>query len=522
MRARSIALQLAARLPFYPRPQWRSLRPLTTLAIETSCDDTSVAIVEKGVQHGRTVARLHFHKKVTSDNSVFQGVHPLVSLQSHQENLAILVNEAIDHLPREECASAVAQGSASALHAPRRRLPDFISVTRGPGMRSNLFTGLDTAKGLAVAWQKPLVGVHHMQAHALTPRLVSALEAEADSYPKNASLNDPPKSDSIFSPPNYPFLSVLASGGHTLLIHSASLTDHRVLGSTNDIAIGECLDKVARVILPPEILRTTRSTMYGSLLEDYAFGDTWHEDAKVQVELQARNENPSPWSTLSTPGVPSLPVDHASAETYCEMHSHRYKWYKVASNHEVAMQRSATKWGWGFIQPLTKAGGGTKINSLEMSFSGLMTAVERVVRYGMNPTTKKLNKTERAAADISAEERKDIAREAMRAAFEHVASRVVLGLQSLHSTSTTQSAVVLAGGVAANSFLRHILASTLCAHGYSDVQLHFPPPKFCTDNAAMIAWAGLEMFEAGHTDPLTIRAIRKWPLDRLLDPPNDG
>lgn len=109
-----------------------------TLAIETSCDDTSVAIVEKGVHHGSTVARLHFHKKVTSNNHVFQGVHPLLTLKSHQENLADLVAEAIEHLPS---------------HEGTRRLPDFVSVTRGPGMRSNLMCGLDTAKGLAVAWQ---------------------------------------------------------------------------------------------------------------------------------------------------------------------------------------------------------------------------------------------------------------------------------------------------------------------------------------------------------------------------------
>lgn len=127
-------------------PQWSRLstgscsarRRLMTLAIETSCDDTSVAIVEKGVNNDSTVARLHFHKKVTSNNTVFQGVHPLFTLKSHQENLANLVAEAIEHLPK---------------HGGLRRLPDFVSVTRGPGMRSNLFCGLDTAKGLAVAWQ---------------------------------------------------------------------------------------------------------------------------------------------------------------------------------------------------------------------------------------------------------------------------------------------------------------------------------------------------------------------------------
>lgn len=112
-----------------------------TLAIETSCDDTSVAVVEKHNTQTGARATIHFHKKVTSNNTAFQGVHPLVSLESHQENLAKLVSEAIDQLPCES-------GDERA-----KRIPDFVSVTRGPGMRANLFTGLDTAKGLAVAWQ---------------------------------------------------------------------------------------------------------------------------------------------------------------------------------------------------------------------------------------------------------------------------------------------------------------------------------------------------------------------------------
>jgi N6-L-threonylcarbamoyladenine synthase len=124
-----------------------------TLAIETSCDDTSVAIVEKDHQNGRAMAWLHFHKKVTSNNLIFQGVHPLTSLRSHQESLATLVNEAIVSLPMKGPKQTPMVELESSVQLSERRLPDFISVTRGPGMRSNLFTGLDTAKGLAVAWQ---------------------------------------------------------------------------------------------------------------------------------------------------------------------------------------------------------------------------------------------------------------------------------------------------------------------------------------------------------------------------------
>jgi N6-L-threonylcarbamoyladenine synthase len=112
-------------------------RHLVTLAIETSCDDTSVAVLETKTldKPATTVAKLHFHEKVTSNNAAFNGIHPLAALESHQENLANLVQQAIEKLPG------------------KKGHPDFVSVTRGPGMRSNLFTGLDTAKGLAVAWK---------------------------------------------------------------------------------------------------------------------------------------------------------------------------------------------------------------------------------------------------------------------------------------------------------------------------------------------------------------------------------
>src|SRR5271155_369848 len=162
------------------RATWTQRRTLLTLAIETSCDDTSVAVLEK---HNHK-SKLHFHSKITSDNRAFQGVHPLIALDSHQKNLATLVNTALESLPIQSSAVAHLGNTLLVDHgrgAQLRKKPDFVTVTRGPGMRANLNTGLDTAKGLAVAWQVPLLGVNHMQAHALTPRLVSSLEAEDDS-----------------------------------------------------------------------------------------------------------------------------------------------------------------------------------------------------------------------------------------------------------------------------------------------------------------------------------------------------
>jgi len=275
-----------------------------------------------------------------------------------------------------------------------------------------------------------------MQAHALTPRMVSALESQTASR----------------LTPEFPFLSVLASGGHTLLIYTSSLVEHRVLGTTNDIAVGECLDKVARIVLPPELLQTTKSTMYGALLEKFAFAPAEHENTYTEDSEHGSDRAPLK-ATLGATGC--------TAKHYLEIFGTSYNWYEVPANHEDAARRSTTKWGWGFSQPLTKVHGGTKINSMELSFSGLLTAVERVVQFQMDQTTGKRTKVERAIEDISLEEKKDIAREIMRAAFEHIAYRVILGLQLVSDSSAPHPGVVLAGGVAANSFLRHMSVAFL-------------------------------------------------------------
>lgn len=465
---------------------FRSLRPCTlkphlhprrlvTLAIETSCDDTSVAILEtKAAPHTAVaVARLHFHRKVTSNNASFGGVHPLQALESHQENLANLVRDALAHLPR-----------------PTTR-PDFVSVTRGPGMRSNLFTGLDTAKGLAVAWNVPLVGVNHMQGHALTPRLVQALDQyqhHSHHWDTMPDLTTPV----VTQQPDYPFLSVLASGGHTLLIHSTTLVDQTILGTTTDVAVGECLDKMARVVLPKHVLQSANGAMYGALLENFAF--------------------PTPCTALSNS---TAHPPRETAQDFCHRYRMHYA-YTVPRTHEEELQRNKTKWGWAFNQPLLKASGGLKNKDLDMSFSGLMTAVERAVRYRHHQSTGKLTKIERSLNDISLEERRDMAEFSMRAAFEHVAGRVA---QALRSTPVTS--VIMSGGVGANHYFRYVLSSTLTKHGFGHVHVLFPPPALCSDNAAMIAWAGTEMYQAGHRNDLSIRAIRKWPLDKLLHPPDE-
>ncbi|EKG13918.1 Peptidase M22 glycoprotease [Macrophomina phaseolina MS6] len=398
-------------------------RGLLTLAIETSCDDTSVAVLETRDGSARRGwgsrdAELHFHEKVTANNLVYKGVHPIVSLESHQENLAALVQKAIRHLPKQDAAPDEAGSSSQfVLHrvAPdkleSRQLPDFISVTRGPGMRANLFTGLDTAKGLAAAWNIPLVGVHHMHAHALTPRLVSALAQKQK--PCKSSLTGFFQSPAVApAEPEFPFLSVLISGGHTLVISSESLTTHRVLGSTIDCAIGDCLDKVARSIVPPLLLEKSGDTMYGRLLEGFAFPN--------------------------------------GAEDYN---------YLPPKNRGEELARRPTRWGWAFSVPLAESPNGLRAMSMDMSFTGLHTAVERVISFHWDKAAGKLSKLRREPEEVDEEERRIMAREVMRVAFEHLASRILLALQAvaLRDPQLAQTmSVVVSGGVASNQYLRHV------------------------------------------------------------------
>ncbi|KAK3062679.1 hypothetical protein LTS18_003571 [Coniosporium uncinatum] len=463
-------------------------RRILTLAIETSCDDTAVAILEKHavpVPAGPS-ATLHFNEKITSNNAAYRGVHPIASLESHQANLATLIQKSLAHLPDAVTStSQIARRPIEVFQDGKATLktrPDFISVTRGPGMRSNLAVGLDTAKGLSVAWQVPLLAVHHMQAHALTPRLVHTLNPSAN----NASTQ--------CSQPDFPFLSLLVSGGHTLLLNSTELTKHEILASTTDIAIGDALDKAARHILPPSLLASCQSTMYGALLESFAFPS---------------GSSDYSYSSISSADSALLPPDQYG-------------------------KRTSKAYHWSFAPPLSSTHGGKKASSMEFCFSGLVSAVERHTshRYFLSPSSSssslsssdpsgpgsrsspgKVDRTPRDPNSMTAfpeEERRLMAGEVQRVAFTHLASRILLALQQRQQQP---NALVVAGGVASNHYLRHLLSTTLGGRGHADLQILFPPPALCTDNAAMIAWCGVEMWEAGWRSGLGVRPVRKWLLD---------
>ena len=481
-----------------------------------SSDDTSVAILEKhdspeaiSGQNGQTpsapTATLHFLENLTADTRAFKGIHPIVAHEFHQANLAKLIDKALQSLPPVEgtgerndesrAGKSIVLPSATtgASKGQARRIPDFISVTRGPGMRSNLLTGLDTAKGLSVAWQVPIVGVHHMQGHLLTPRLVAALDA------KNA------QSSESAGPVEFPFLSALVSGGHTILVHSTSTVEHSVLGGATDIAIGDCVDKAARAILPPSYVAESKTTMYGKALEAFAFPN--------------------------------------GASDYSD-------YVPPANREEEIAKVENTKWGWKLSKPFADT------RALKFSYSGILASVEKQlqsmkaahVQDGINEED-----------FLPHEARVALAREVMRVCFEHLASRIVIALETLwekeranemrkrdsikkekkdawavrrermkralepdQSSNTYMDdrdikTLVVSGGVAANRFLRFLLRSFLDARGFQYVKIIAPPPSLCTDNAAMIGWAGIEMFEQGWQSDLCIKPIRRWNLDVTSD-----
>ncbi|KAK5197015.1 Mitochondrial tRNAs modification protein [Exophiala xenobiotica] len=417
---------------------WATRRGLLTLAIESSCDDTCVSILSKRTTYSEpnsTKTRLHFNEKITLPNTGKGGIYPPEALNSHQLNLAKLVEKSLPCLP--EGGQALPERKRLSLQdGGLKEKPDFVSVTRGPGMNQNLATGLNTAKGLATAWQIPLVGVHHMQAHALTPRLVNSMEGSSHNSLK----------------PDFPFLTLLVSGGHTMLLYSKGLVEHEVLASTRDVAVGDELDKCGRIILPQDIQQAIPDTAFGKYLSAYAY---------------KTSEDFTSWD--------------------------------VPQTRQEEILRPLNKFGWNMMTPMAKN------RDLAFNFSGIASQVSRIMRGRTSSGD---------GAPMSEEERLLLARAALGTAFEHLGSRTIMALEKLREQEVEISTLVVSGGVAANDFLRYYLRQMLHMRSFGTISLVFPSVELCTDNAAMIAWAGMEMFEAGYRTDLGCGPLKKWSMDR--------
>ena len=178
---------------------------MTLLGIETSCDETGVAVIRDGSVLSNVVA------SQTAIHAEYGGVVPELATREHLRNFLPVAGAGLRQ-------ASVTPGEL-----------DAIAVTRGPGLPSALLVGLKAAQALAFSLRRPIVGIHHHEAHLYSPWI----------------LTDPPRSDFAHFEPS---VSLVVSGGHTLLVEVKGIFQHHVLGSTIDDAAGECFDKIGKLM----------------------------------------------------------------------------------------------------------------------------------------------------------------------------------------------------------------------------------------------------------------------------------
>jgi len=259
---------------------------------------------------------------------------------------------------------------------------DAVAYTRGPGLMGALMTGALFGRSLAFAFNKPAIGVHHMEGHMLAPLLSE-------------------------TPPEFPFVALLVSGGHTQLMAAYGIGQYELLGESIDDAAGEAFDKVAKMM------------------------------------------------KLPYPGGPNIA--------------------------KLALQGDAQ--AFEFPRPILHQG-------LDFSFSGLKTAV--------SVQLKKLGEENRDA---------DVAASFQEAVVDTLVKKSVKALKQ-----TGLKRLVIAGGVSANLRLREQLETSLKK---IKAQVYYAEPALCTDNGAMIAFAGYQRLKAGQHDGLAVTTTPRWPMTEL-------
>ena len=330
------------------------------LALESSCDDSAAALVtsDRQILAQAVVGQNEAHRP-------FGGIVPEIAARAHVEILPGLVRQVLHE-------ADVTIGDI-----------DAVAATAGPGLIGGVMVGLLVGKGLSLAAGKPLIAVNHLEGHALSPRLVDrALD--------------------------FPYLLLLASGGHCQLLEVRGVGQYRRLATTIDDAAGEAFDKAAK-----------------------AMG-------------------------LGYPGGPAIEA--------------------------LAAEGDAT------AVPLPRPLKGSK--EPHFSFAGLKAAVQRAVASG-----------DHAFPDIAA-------------SFQQAVVECFVDRTRRALSASDAPALVVAGGVAANGAVRSALKQLATQEGR---QFSVPPAWLCTDNAAMIGWAGAERFAAGLIDGLDAPARARWPLDDQAD-----
>lgn len=333
--------------------------PIRILGIETSCDETAAAVYD--AERGLLAHALHSQVALHAE---YGGVVPELASRDHiQKTLPLIRRVLAEAGCRPQDITAVA-------------------YTAGPGLVGALLVGAAVGHSLAWAWGVPALPVHHMEAHLLAPLL------EPD-------------------PPAFPFVALLVSGGHTLLVEVSGVGHYRLLGESLDDAAGEAFDKTAKLL------------------------------------------------GLDYPGGPAL--------------------------ERLARQGNPARFD--FPRPMTERTG------LDFSFSGLKTHALTTLR----------------AHDTDAQTRADIACAFQEAVVDTLAIKCERAL-----LATGLKRLIVSGGVSANQRLRERFAEI------GNVKVSYPRLEFCTDNAAMIAYAGYRNLAAGLLPARLAFDVRaRWPLAML-------
>lgn len=342
---------------------------MRVLGIESSCDETGIALYdsEQGLLAHSLYSQVDMHAN-------YGGVVPELASRDHIRKAIPLIKQVF----------ADAQCDEQTL--------DGIAYTSGPGLAGALLVGACLARSLAWTWQLPALGVHHMEGHLLAPL-----------------LEDPA--------PEFPFVALLVSGGHTQLVDVKGIGQYTVLGESIDDAAGEAFDKTAKMM------------------------------------------------NLPYPGGP----------------------------HIAKLAQQGTEGRFKFPRPMTDRPG------LNFSFSGLKTfARNTIIKCQQDRDGQKY---------VEQQDQADIAR-----AFEQavVDTLVIKCRRALEQTGHKR--LVIAGGVSANHYLRERLHDLM---NKKRGQVYYPRPEFCTDNGAMIAYAGCQRLMAGQKDGDEIRVFPRWPMDTL-------
>lgn len=332
------------------------------LGIETSCDETGIAIYDD--KDGLLANQLYSQISLHAD---YGGVVPELASRDHIRKTVPLIQAALKE------ANLTGKDI------------DAVAYTAGPGLVGALLVGASIGRALAYAWNVPAVAVHHMEGHLLAPMLED-------------------------NPPEFPFVALLVSGGHTQLIKVTAIGEYQLLGESIDDAAGEAFDKTAKL-----------------LGIDYPGG------AKLSKLAQSGNES-------------------------------RFH----------------------FPRPMTDRPG------LDFSFSGLKTFAANTIRQNQ---------------PLDEQTKADIAR-----AFEDalVDTLVIKSKRALEQTGYNR--LVIAGGVSANLTLRQRLAQLMQK---KQGQVYYPRLAFCTDNGAMIAYAGMVHLKKQQTAKLAIDVKPRWLLSEL-------